>query len=195
MVENFMEGYHNDRLHHDLYDIARGDDPGGERLTKGHLAYGWEEGDGVLIGAARTAFKDRGLNATQRGFFPPIDTLTEDEHWQMVFMFVPPNLMVGLSTDSAFWFLVHPQGPDRTTMQMAYIHPPSTREMKMFPHLFAAQLAGVKNFNDQDLPANTATQVGLRSRFAPRGALAKGDMFLAQFNQWLYARYGQEEMK
>jgi len=193
MVENFMEGYHNDRLHHDLYDLSMGDDPKRESITKGHIGFTFDDTDGVLIGTARTAFKDRGLNPTQRGLFPPVDTLTDDEHWQMVYMFVPPNLLVGLSTDSAFWFLVHPQGPERTTMQMSYIHPRSTRELKLFEKLFAAQVAGVKNFNDEDMPANTATQVGLRSRFAPRGALAKGDLFLTQFNQWLYARYGRED--
>ncbi len=193
MVENFMEGYHNDRLHHDLYDLSLGDDPDNESMTKGHLGFDYEPGEGVLIGTARTAHKDRGLNATQRGFFPPIDTLTDDEHWQMVFMFVPPTLLVGLSTDSAFWFLVTPTGPETLNMSMSYVHPRSSRDLKMFDHLFSLQEAAVQLFNDQDLPANTATQIGLRSRFAPRGKLAKGDIFLAQFNHWLLERYRAEE--
>jgi phenylpropionate dioxygenase-like ring-hydroxylating dioxygenase large terminal subunit len=193
MVENFMEGYHNDRLHHDLYDLSVGDDPANERMTKGHLGFDYEEGDGVLIGTARTAFKDRGLNPTQRGLFPAIETLTEDERWQMVFMFVPPSLLVGISTDSAFWFVVTPTGPETLDMTMSYVHPRATTEMKLFEQLKSAQLAGVELFNDEDLPANTATQVGLRSRFAPRGALAQGDIFLAQFNMWLLERYRAAE--
>lgn len=147
----------------------------------------------MLIGTAHTAFKDRGLNATQRGFFPPVETLTADERWQMVFMFVPPTLLVGLSTDSAFWFLVTPTGPETHNLSMSYVHPRSTTEMKMFQHLFQLQEAAVQLFNDQDLPANTATQIGLRSRFAPRGKLARGDIFLAQFNHWLLERYKAEE--
>jgi phenylpropionate dioxygenase-like ring-hydroxylating dioxygenase large terminal subunit len=193
MVENFMEGYHNDRLHHDLYDLSLADDTENEKMTKGHLGFDYEPGEGVLIGTARTAFKDRGLNATQRGFFPPVETLTADERWQMVFMFVPPTLLVGLSTDSAFWFLVTPTGPETHNLSMSYVHPLSTTEMKMFDHLFALQEAAVQLFNDQDLPANTATQIGLRSRFAPRGKLARGDIFLAQFNGWLLERYKAEE--
>lgn len=193
MVENFMEGYHNDRLHHDLYDLQRGDDPENENMTKGHLGFDYEAGDGVLIGTARTAFRDRGLNPTQRAFFPPIDTLTEDEHWQMVFMFVPPTLLVGLNTDSAFWFTVTPTGPETLNMTMNYVHPRSSKDMKLFEPLFQQQILGVENFNDEDLPANTATQLGLRSRYAPRGKLAKGDIFLAQFNQWLLERFKAAE--
>lgn len=195
MVENFMEGYHNDRLHHDLYDLSLGDDSENENMTKGHLGFDYEEGEGVLIGTARTAFKDRGLNPTQRGFFPPIDTLTDEEHWQMIFMFVPPTLLVGVSTDSAFWFTVTPTGPETLNMKMNYVHPKSSKEMKLFGPLFAQQVLGVENFNDEDLPANTATQIGLKSRFAPRGKLAKGDIFLAQFNQWLLERFKAEEAK
>ena len=176
MVENFMEGYHNDRLHHDLYDLSRGDDPKRESITKGHIGFTFDDTDGVLIGTARTAFKNRGLNPTQRGLFPPVDTLTDDEHWQMVYMFVPPNLLVGLSTDSAFWFLVHPKGPERTTLQMSYIHPPSTREMKMFEFLFAAQVAGVKYFNDEDCRRTPPPRSGCDRGSRRVGALAKGDI-------------------
>jgi len=194
MVENFMEGYHNDRLHHDLYDLSMGDDPENESMTKGHVGFDYAPGDGVLIGTARTAFKDRGLNPTQRGFFPPIDTLTDEEHWQMVYMFLPPTLLVGLSTDSAFWFTVTPTGPETHRMTMNYVHPKSSKDMKLFGPLFQQQVLGVENFNDEDLPANKATQLGLASRFAPRGKLAKGDIFLAQFNQWLLERFKDEEM-
>src|SRR5262249_37443442 len=150
MVENFMEGYHNDRLHHDRYDLSMADNASSETMTKGHMGFSWDEGDGVLIGAARTAFKDRGLNPTQRGLFPPVDTLTDAERWQMVYMFVPPNLLVGVSTDSAFWFLVHPRGPERLSMDMNYVHPRATKDLKLFDQLFAAQVAGVALFNDED---------------------------------------------
>ena len=35
--------------------------------------------------------------------------------------------------------------------------------------------------------------MGLRSRYAPRGPLARGDLFLAQLNTWLLERYRAAE--
>ena len=70
MVENFMEGYHNNRLHHDLYDVERGDDPDGEGVLGGHMDFEYRPGDGIIAGRATTSFRDRGLNPTQRATVP-----------------------------------------------------------------------------------------------------------------------------
>jgi len=193
MVENFMEGYHNNRLHHDLYDVERGDDPRSEGVLGGHMDFEYHPGDGIIAGRATTSFRDRGLNPTQRALFPPVETLDEDERWQMIYFCVPPSLLVGLSTDSAFWFTVTPTGPEQHTLSMSYVFPRSTRELKLFEQLFEQHVAGVELFNNEDLPANHATQIGLRSRFAPRGALARGDKFLTQFAGWLLERYRHAE--
>ena len=193
MVENFMEGYHNDRLHHDLYDLAKGDDPELENLTAGHMSFEYEPGSGVIAGWGRTAHRDRGLNPTQRGLFPPIATLTDEERWRMCYVCVPPSLLMGVSTDSAFWFLVTPTGPETFTLSMSFVFPRSTVELKLFDQVFRQHVAGVDLFNNEDLPANIATQMGLRSRYAPRGPLARGDLFLAQFNTWLLERYRAAE--
>ena len=193
MVENFMEGYHNDRLHHDLYDLARGDDPALENLTAGHMSFEYEPGSGVIAGWGRTAHRDRGLNPTQRGLFPAIATLTDDERWRMCYVCVPPSLLLGVSTDSAFWFVVTPTGPETFTLSMSFVFPRSTIELKLFDQLFQQHVDGVDMFNCEDMPANIATQAGLRSRYAPRGPLARGDLFLAQFNTWLLERYRAAE--
>ena len=195
MVENFMEGYHNDRLHHDLYDVARGDNPKSEEVLSGHIDFGYDPGDAAIIGRATTAFRDRGLNPTQRALFPAIETLAESERWQMVYFCVPPSLLVGVSTDSAFWFVLTPTGPESHILSMSYVFPQSTTEMKLFQQLFKQHVAGVDCFNNEDLAANHATQIGLRSRFAPRGPLAKGDLFLVQFNSWLLDRYRESESR
>ena len=195
MVENFMEGYHNDRLHHDMYDLDTGDDPELENLTAGHMSLEYEPGAGVIAGWGRTAHRDRGLNPTQRALFPPIETLTDEERWRMCYVAVPPTLLLGVSTDSAFWFVVTPTGPETHTLSMSFVFPPATKELKLFDQLFEQHVAGVDLFNSEDLPANIATQMGLRSRFAPRGPLARGDLFLSQFNSWLLERYRDAEAR
>ena len=71
-------------------------------LTSGHMSFEFEPGSGVIARWGRTAHRDRGLNPTQRGLFPPIETLTDEERWHMCYVCVPPILLLGVSTDSAF---------------------------------------------------------------------------------------------
>jgi hypothetical protein len=107
----------------------------------------------------------------------------------MCYVCVPPSLLLGVSTDSAFWFVVTPTGAETFTLSMSFLFPRSTTEMKLFDQVFQQHVEGVELFNAEDLPANAATQMGLRSRFAPRGPLARGDLFLSQFNAWLLEKY------
>ena len=107
----------------------------------------------------------------------------------MVYAAIPPSLLLGVSTDSAFWFIVTPTGAETFTLSMSFVFPRETMGMKLFDQLFKQHVDGVDLFNSEDLPANIATQRGLRSRFAPRGPLARGDLFLTQFNSWLLERY------
>jgi phenylpropionate dioxygenase-like ring-hydroxylating dioxygenase large terminal subunit len=185
MAENFMEAYHSKRLHGNRYDI----DPKTEESKKETLIGGsptmYEPGDGAIAGAGRTAYKDRGLNPTQHALFPPIVTLSDEERWHMIYAFVPPTLLLGVSTDSAFWFLVEPTSVSTHTLSMAFVFPPETHKLKLFDDLFQNHISGVELFNKQDMPSNHAVQVGMSSRFAPRGPLSWQDEFLTQFNSWL----------
>ena len=105
------------------------------------------------------------------------------------FAFVPPTLLLGFQPDSAFWFAVDPTGPTSHDLSMAYIFPGSTIEREDFNETLDEAIDGVANFVRQDMPTNVATQLGLRSRFAPRGRYSWQDGVLAQFNSWLVERY------
>src|SRR3546814_5125036 len=48
---------------------------------------------------------------------------------------------------------------------------------------------GVDNFNREDVHADAMVQVGLRSRFAPRGRYSWQEETLRQLNRWLGRRY------
>ena len=132
---------------------------------------------------------DGGFNPTAKALFPPILTLTDAERRRVPFVYVPPSLLIGLQSDSAFWFVVLPTGPETHTLSMAYLFPPSTLELPDFGDRLHAAIAGVGLFNNQDLPTNTAIQKGMRSRFAPRGRYSWQEEVLSQFNRWLVTRY------
>jgi phenylpropionate dioxygenase-like ring-hydroxylating dioxygenase large terminal subunit len=180
MVENFMEGYHPDRLHKGIHDFA----------PSALVSYApFADDDAVLYGFMGTTNVDGGFNATYQALFPVIDTLTEEDRRRLVFAFVPPTLLLGLQADSAFWFVVNPTSAEAHTLSMAYIFPPSTLEHPLFHQLLTAAVAGVSLFNNQDLPTNTAVQRGLHSRYAPRGHYSWQEAVLPQFNRWLVQRY------
>jgi phenylpropionate dioxygenase-like ring-hydroxylating dioxygenase large terminal subunit len=180
MVENFMEGYHPDRLHHRIHGWAPSD---------AVFYFPYDEASAALYGYMGSVHPDGGFNPTSKALFPPIETLTEDERSRVPFVFVPPSLLIGFQSDSAFWFVVQPTAADTHTLSMAYVFPPSTVELPEFGDLLGAAISGVGLFNNQDLPTNTAIQQGLRSRFAPRGRYSWQESVLAQFNRWLIRRY------
>jgi phenylpropionate dioxygenase-like ring-hydroxylating dioxygenase large terminal subunit len=180
MVENFMEGYHPDRLHKGIHAFA-----------PSALIYyePFEDSSAALYGYNGTTNVDGGFNPTYQGLFPTIGTLTDAERRRVVFAYVPPTLLLGFQADSAFWFVVNPTSADTHTLSMAYIFPPSTLEHPLFEQLLKAAIAGVALFNNQDLPTNTAVQRGLHSRYAPRGRYSWQEAVLSQFNRWLVRRY------
>jgi phenylpropionate dioxygenase-like ring-hydroxylating dioxygenase large terminal subunit len=186
MVENFMEGYHPDRLHKGIHDFAP---------SSGVWYAPYQRGDAALLGSMQATVIDGGFNPTYRALFPVIPTLTEEERWKQLFVYVPPTLLMGFQPDSAFWFTVQPTAVDRHNLTMAYIFPPSTVDLPLFPQLLETAIHGVELFNNQDLPANTAIQVGMRSRFAPRGRYSWQEQVLSQFNTWLLERYEAHEKR
>jgi phenylpropionate dioxygenase-like ring-hydroxylating dioxygenase large terminal subunit len=180
MIENFMEMYHNSRLHHGIHDFAPSSNAWYED---------YEAGDVAMFGTTGTVEPDGGFNPTFKGLFPPMSGLGTEERQRVVFALVAPSLLMGFQSDSAFWFYVDPTGPTTHALSMAYIFPESTVEMPDFGETLEEAIAGVSNFNRQDMPTNVATQMGMQSRYAPRGRYSWQEGVLAHFNSWLVERY------
>ncbi len=180
MIENFMEMYHNSRLHNGIHDFAP---------SSGASYTDYEPGTVAMFGFNETIEPDGGFNPTFKALFPPLPGTTMAERQRVVFALVAPTLLMGFQSDSAFWFYVDPTGPTTHALSMAYLFPPSTVELPDFGATLEAAIAGVSNFNRQDMPTNVATQMGMRSRFAPRGSYSWQEGVLAQFNSWLIDRY------
>lgn len=180
MVENFMEGYHPTRLHQGIHDWAP---------SSGAWFAPFADDAAAIYGAMNTIHPDGGFNPTAKALFPVIDTLTDDERNKVPFVYVPPSLLIGMQADSAFWFTVLPTGAGSHTLSMSYIFPPATLKLSSFNETLEAAVQGVMAFNNQDLPTNTAVQVGMSSRFAPRGQYSWQESVCANFNRWLVKRY------
>jgi phenylpropionate dioxygenase-like ring-hydroxylating dioxygenase large terminal subunit len=184
MVENFIESYHSSRLHKGPHDFAPS--------AAAQFNPDWLDDEAAIYGWTRTTHPDGGFNPTQKALFPPIEKLTPDERQRTTFALVPPLLMLGINVDHVFWFIGLPKGPDAISLRMAYCFPRSTYDTPNFELLYEMAVAGVDVFNRDDLAANKGVQLGLHSRFAPRGRYAHQEARLAQFNRWLARRYLDE---
>lgn len=180
MIENFMEMYHNSRLHSGIHDFAP---------SSGAWYSDPEDGDVAMFGFNQTIEPDGGFNPTFKALFPPLPGTTIEERQRVVFALVAPSLLMGFQSDSAFWFYVDPTGPTTHALSMAYIFPASTVDLPDFGEILEEAIAGVSNFNRQDMPTNVSVQLGMQSRFAPRGRYSWQEGVLAQFNTWLVSRY------
>ena len=149
----------------------------------------WESGDAAMFGLCGTVEPDGGFNPTSKALFPPFPGLSMEQRQRIVFALVTPSLLMGFQSDSAFWFYVDPTGPTSHDLSMAYIFPASTVEMPNFGETLEEAIAGVSTFNVQDMPTNVATQLGMQSRFAPRGRFSWQEEVLSQFSSWLVDRY------
>ena len=186
-TENFMDAYHSLRLHASLYDFAEADNSN-ETLLAGTFPP-LEPGSIGIGGRGRTGFKDRGMNPTQAALFPPIATLSEDDRWSVVYLYVAPSLLIGAYSDSVKWLAVQPVSAHESLGRLGYLFPETTTKLKLFDQLLEQHKRGVELFYDQDMPVAVASQRGMGSRFAPQGPLSGQDFFRSQLAEWLLERY------
>ena len=180
MIENFMEMYHNSRLHKGIHDFAPSSSAWYSDV---------EPEDGAMFGFNSTLEKDGGFNPTYKTLFPILPNLTDEDRGRVMFALVPPSLLIGLQPDSAFWFVVNPTGPETLDLSMGYLFPEESLEVPLFADLLEAAIQGVGYFNRQDMPTNVAAQLGMRSRFASRAKYSWQEAVIPQFNSWLVNRY------
>ena len=183
MIENFMEMYHNSRLHNGIHDWAP---------SSGAWYSEYEPGDGGMYGLNKTLEPGGGFNPTHQALFPLLPNTTDEERQQVVFALIPPSLLIGVQSDSAFWFTVDPTGPKTHNLSMAYLFPEETTSLPLFDKLLETAIQGVSYFNAQDMPTNVGVQQGMESRFAPRGNYSWQEAVIPQFNSWLVDRYERQ---
>jgi phenylpropionate dioxygenase-like ring-hydroxylating dioxygenase large terminal subunit len=180
MLENFNDPYHASRLHGPLQTFA-----------PSHLNefLPWSDEDGAVGRVQHFTHKDGSFNPTQRCLLPVFPDLTDAERSQGMFILIPPSLCLAVVPDEVAYFIVSPEGPGHITLHIGYCFDASALKHPLFEQLFVQAEDGVDNFNREDIWADEMVQVGLRSRFAPRGRYSWQEETLQQFNRWLVARY------
>ncbi len=185
MFENFNDGYHANRLHQFVQDFCPSNMSG--------FPVDWSEESNVIFRTAGYTHLDGGFNATHRAIMPIFPELTEEDRSRSTFALIPPMLCFGTAPDQAFFFIVHPKGPEVIDLEIGYLFHPSALEDPLFEEKLELSDTGVQVFVRQDQDATTKVQRGLRSKFAPRGRYSWQEESHVQFNRWLARRYRGED--
>ncbi len=183
MFENNNDGYHASKLHHGpLHDFVPSElstFPDADPADAGFLRF-----NGTL-------HKDASFNATQKALLPIFPGLDEEDRNRVTFANVPPTLSLVMTSDMVIYLILRPTGPETMEQDTGILLAPGASRDRAFQHKLDMNLAAASQIIDQDMHVDELVQVGLRSRYAPRGRYSWQEGAQLQFNRWLVKRYGE----
>ncbi|HWF00135.1 MAG TPA: aromatic ring-hydroxylating dioxygenase subunit alpha [Caulobacteraceae bacterium] len=181
MFENNNDGYHASKLHqgplHDFIPSERAIFPASDPNDAGFLRF-----NGTL-------HPDASFNPTQRAVLPVFPRLSEEDRARMTFANVPPTLSLVLTSDTVIYLILRATGPETMEQDTGLLVAPGAMEDPSFPHRLEMIMTSAGKIIAQDMHVDSLVQVGLRSRFAPRGRYSWQEGAQGQFNHWLVPRY------
>ncbi|WP_033289019.1 aromatic ring-hydroxylating oxygenase subunit alpha [Amycolatopsis jejuensis] len=178
--ENSAEGYHVDRLHGPAHYVEP---------SAGVEVHEHEKGDAAITFGMRAIHPDFALNPTGKPFFPVLENLTEEERTVSLWVLIPPTLLIGTNSDSAFYRIMHPKAVDRTDIHQSYLTPPDYQANPLYDDLLAMSGDFHAALNRQDWMADAAIQRGMGSRHSARSRISWQEGPLVQLYSWLQERY------
>jgi phenylpropionate dioxygenase-like ring-hydroxylating dioxygenase large terminal subunit len=181
MFENNNDGYHASRLHqgplHDFVPSELAVFPAADPQDAGFLRY-----NGAL-------HADASFNPTQRAVLPVFPDLSEADRSRMTFANIPPTLSLVLTSDLIIYLILRPTGAETLEQDTGVLVAPGARAQPGFADKLEMIMASAGKIIAQDMHVDSLVQVGLRSRFAPRGRYSWQEGAQGQLNQWLVPRY------
>jgi phenylpropionate dioxygenase-like ring-hydroxylating dioxygenase large terminal subunit len=159
MMENNNDGYHATRLHRGPLH----DFIPSELATFPNLpadTAGYFRFNGTL-------HPDVGFNALQKAVLPIFPKLTEAQRNQVLFVNIPPTLSFVFLSDFVLYLTLHAESAGAHAMNMS----------------------AAMEITAQDLHVDELVQIGLQSKFAPRGRYSWQEQAQRDLNVWLVERY------
>jgi len=181
MFENNNDGYHANKLHHgplhDFVPSQLAEFPDSDPADAGFLRF-----NGTL-------HPDASFNATQKALLPIFPGLSEADRNRMTFANVPPTLSLVMMSDMVIYLILRADGPESLEQDTGLLFAPGAMKDPSFQHKLDMNMAAAGAIIAQDMHVDELVQVGLRSRFAPRGRYSWQEGVQGQFNRWLVRRY------
>jgi phenylpropionate dioxygenase-like ring-hydroxylating dioxygenase large terminal subunit len=181
MFENNNDGYHANKLHHGhRHDFVPSNLARFPELPPESAGYYRFNG---------TTHADASFNVTQKALMPIFPQLTAEERQQMLFANIPPTLSLVFTCDMVIYIILRADGPESHFAQIGLLYAPGAMQHPAFADRQAAILQSAMAITAQDIHVDERVQIGLRSRFAPRGRYSWQEGAQRQLNAWLVPRY------
>jgi nitrite reductase/ring-hydroxylating ferredoxin subunit len=181
MFENNNDGYHANRLHHGpIHDICPSSMAVFPDLPSSTAGYFRFNG---------TVHIDAGFNPTLKAVLPIFPSLTEEERGRMLFANIPPSLTLFARSDMISYNIFHAHGPDETSVHRGWLVAPGAMGQPLFKERLDLNTAASTIIGEQDLHVDACVQIGLRSRYAPRGRYSWQERAQSDLNKWLVQHY------
>jgi len=183
MMENNNDGYHATRLHkgplHDFIPSELAVFPEMPKDAAGYLRF-----NGTL-------HADAAFNPLQKAVLPVFPKLTDEERHRALFANIPPTLSLVVTSDMIIYLILHAESANSHSMTMGYLVAPGAMSVPLFEDKIAFNMNAAMEITEQDLHVDELVQVGLKSRFAPRGRYSWQERAQSDLNIWLVDRYQQ----
>jgi nitrite reductase/ring-hydroxylating ferredoxin subunit len=183
-LENANDGYHANKLHggpqHDCCPSNLSIFP---RLPDDAAGYFRFNG---------TTHIDYSNNPTLKPFLPIFPSLTIEDRGRCVFACVPPTLFIFARCDHVTYSIFHAEGAEEMSSQRGWIVSPVAAQDPMFKEKLHLAMTASPTIPAQDRHVDALVQVGLRSKFAPRGRYSWQETAQGDLNNWLVPRYRAE---
>lgn len=181
MMENNNDGYHATKLHkgplHDFIPSEKSEFP---TMSENEAGY-------VRLNGTNHA--DAAFNPLQKAILPIFPNLTDEDRNRAVFANLPPTLSLVITADMIIYLILHAESADSHSMTIGYLVAPGAMKTPLFQDKIDFNMKAAMEITEQDLHVDRLVQVGLNSRFAPRGRYSWQEEAQLLLNQWLVERY------
>ncbi|GAA6185030.1 MULTISPECIES: aromatic ring-hydroxylating oxygenase subunit alpha [Alteromonadaceae] len=181
MMENNNDGYHATKLHKGpLHDFIPSEKSVFPEMPAGEAGY---------VRLNGTNHPDAAFNPLQKAILPIFPNLTDEDRHQAVFANLPPTLSLVMTSDMIIYLILHAESADSHSMTIGYLVAPGAMKDPLFEDKIDFNMKAAMEITEQDLHVDRLVQVGLTSRFAPRGRYSWQEKAQQLLNEWLVERY------
>jgi phenylpropionate dioxygenase-like ring-hydroxylating dioxygenase large terminal subunit len=134
-------------------------------------------------------FPDASPTRTGRALQPILPDLTEHQRQRLAYISVVPNLLIVGLPDKVKCFIWLPSSANQSQYGVVWLYPRATVAAPDFRVQWEKERADLYPVMEEDYAGWRRYQIGVRSRFAPRGRLSPLEKMMGRHQDWLIDRY------
>ena len=148
-----------------------------------------DAGNGIMAYELIGRHVDASPTRTGKALHPILPKLTEHQRSRIAFITVAPNLLIVAMPDKVKYWVWLPASPATSFLGVSWAFPESTIADPGFTEHWEMEKEDLQSTAAEDLEGWRRYQVGLESRFAPRGRLSRFEKTIGRLQDWLVSRY------